>query len=161
MNVVPALGVQADRFFNRLERFVEVAQSCEAVPPQKVSLNVVRLKLQHRVCPGHGVFGTAGGQQVKAGGELQVRVVRQQIRGAHVLIECVLRIAGLGVGLGQPFPSLAEQPVDLNRVAVLDDGFGELILGRVLIAALEGTAVCAEPGPRCTRTGRLWPDKGL
>jgi hypothetical protein len=59
-------------------------------------------------------------QQHRAGGELEVDIVGQEVGGSHVFVERIRTVTEQLVRLCETLPSFAEARVDLNRVAVLD-----------------------------------------
>jgi hypothetical protein len=104
-----------------VERLLEIPQSGKSISSQQVRGDAVRLLLEGSVGTRQRIGGAAPLQQHRAGGELEVDIIGQEVGGSHVFVERIRTITEQRVCLCETLPSFAEARVDLNRVAVLDD----------------------------------------
>ena len=96
-----------------------------------------RLNFQRRVSAGHGVLRLSSGEEEVASLQLNVKVIRKQVRGSDKLIERAASIADAQVGFAELLSRGPKPGINLNGVAELDDRGGIVGLFEIAITAFE------------------------
>jgi hypothetical protein len=110
--------------------------------PSNTWADVATIERQRVVRARRGVLKLAGEEQHVPGFQLRGDVLRQQIGRPNVLAPRALPVSIDDEGLGQLEARLTEARVLLERVAILDDGFLDLLLTQKSVAALNVLTLC-------------------
>jgi hypothetical protein len=102
-----------------------------------VPRDVIGICLKGGIGAGKGVGKAASRHQIGPRSELNFYIIGEEIGGTHVFAECVARLPGFAVALGELRARGAKSRVDLNGVAIFHDGFSEFAFVRVTVAAFE------------------------
>jgi hypothetical protein len=129
-----------------LERPVEVPEARQRVGAQHERVGVLRLDGERLVGARLRVLGPAGQEQQRARLQLRVRILRQQVRRAHVFAERSGEVLLLHVGVGELQVRLRQHRVFLHRVPQLQDGGVNFALLEIRGAAIQA----ALGAPRAT-----------
>ena len=130
------LRVELDRLLDLLNGAVEVLQAEGRVPQQELRLEVLRVELQRLLRSRLRIVVAPGEHEERAGLELRLLALRQEVGGVDVLADGPRRLSQADVCLGELEVGVAELGVLLDGVPVLDHRLFELLLGEVLVAAL-------------------------
>ncbi len=114
---------------NLLQRPIEVLEPRHRIALENQGIGVSRILVEDLLRSPRSVFMAPGDEQHLAGGDLCPYVVRKEIRGPNVLLECLVRPVCLNQKVRELQPRGSVPGVCLNNVLVGDDRLLHAALG--------------------------------